>query len=109
MITNKPMGNAFTKNLQYLGVPIDNVPETNLGGSIDMGNVSNVCPAIHPSISIRSGIVGHSQEFEEASGCESGDKALIQAAKAMAMTAIDIILDDDVYKQIKHDFISNTD
>jgi hypothetical protein len=69
-----------------------------------MGNVSGVCPAIHPTISIGQGMVGHSPEFEKASGSPAGDKAMIQAAKAMAMTAVDIILDDALYKDIKREF-----
>ena len=39
-----------------------------------------------------------------AAGSPSGDKAMIQAAKAMAMTAVDIILDDALYKEIKKEF-----
>lgn len=104
MISNMPMSRAFTRNLEQLKVPIDNVPENTLGGSIDMGNVSGVCPSIHPTISIGAGMVGHSPEFEKAACSPLGDKAMIQAAKAMAMTAVDIILDDALYKDIKKEF-----
>ncbi|MCG2622514.1 M20 family metallopeptidase [Arthrobacter sp. I2-34] len=62
--------------------------------STDMGNISLVLPAIHPYIGIDSlPAVNHQKEF--AAHCVSGaaDRAVLDAAKAMAFTCIDAASD----------------
>ena len=62
--------------------------------STDMGNVSYAMPSIHPLMALESGQANiHEQEFEKAAGGASADKAVLDGAKGMAMTAIDIALD----------------
>lgn len=58
-----------------------------------MGNVSQVVPAIHPSMAITNNpeMAGHTAEFAAASNSESGIRAMLGAAKAMAMTASDLL------------------
>ncbi len=56
-------------------------------GSTDMGNVSLVVPSIHPAIAIDSGgAVNHQPEFAAACVGPSADRALGDAAVAMART-----------------------
>jgi hypothetical protein len=72
-----------------------------------MGDVSQVVPAIHPYIKIcGEEIAGHSRPFTEASKSEAGQRALILAAKAIAMTAIDVWTDDALAKRIAKEFAS---
>ncbi|MET3206723.1 UNVERIFIED_ORG: metal-dependent amidase/aminoacylase/carboxypeptidase family protein [Arthrobacter sp. UYEF13] len=59
--------------------------------STDMGNVSQVLPAIHPYIGIGSRpAVNHQKEFAAAAVTAAADRAIIDAAKAMAHTCIDL-------------------
>ncbi|WP_330278311.1 M20 family metallopeptidase [Lentzea sp. NBC_00516] len=58
-------------------------------GSTDMGNVTRVLPAIHPTIAIDCGdAVNHQLEFATACASASADRALLDGALAMAWTTI---------------------
>src|SRR5439155_382797 len=91
---NGVLAKLFEENLQRIGIdPVEGVPWEN-AGSTDMGNVSHVVPALHPTIGIASSEVpGHSQAFLEASGSPRGYQAMIAAAKALAMTGADLLSD----------------
>lgn len=59
--------------------------------STDMGNVSQRVPSIHPYIGIDSlPAVNHQKEFAAHCITAAADKAVMDAAKAMAFTGIDI-------------------
>ena len=104
-VMSKVMGEAFVRNLETLGEPIVPLPKGSGAGSSDIGNVSHVVPAIHPYISICDNtIAGHSQEFTEASASEKGHAAMLTAAKALAMTAIDLFTDSELMKQVREEF-----
>jgi metal-dependent amidase/aminoacylase/carboxypeptidase family protein len=61
-------------------------------GSTDMGDVSHLVPSIHPYVAIApENIAGHTLEFKEYCISESGKAGMLDAAKAMAMTAIDLL------------------
>lgn len=64
-------------------------------GSTDMGNVTQVLPAIHPTIAIDCGdAVTHQPEFATAAATPSADKAVLDGALAMAWTAAAAATDD---------------
>lgn len=106
-VMNKAMGESFLKNLEILGEPIKPLPEGSGAGSSDIGNVSQVVPAIHPYISIcDSSIAGHSKEFTVAAASERGHSAMLTAAKALAMTAVDLFIDPDLIRRVKDEFAS---
>jgi amidohydrolase len=103
---NKAMGEAWTKNLGIIGEPMTELPEGS-GGSSDIGNVSQVVPAIHPYISIcDKSVAGHSREFAQASISERGNEAMLSAAKALAMTAIDLFTNPEFMERVKAEFRS---
>ncbi|MHB8621500.1 MAG: hypothetical protein ACYDAG_18390, partial [Chloroflexota bacterium] len=60
-------------------------------GSTDMGNVSWRVPSIQPTLKIADGIPIHTREFRDAANSERGYAGMIDAAKAMAFTAIDLM------------------
>ncbi|WP_116045926.1 M20 family metallopeptidase [Amycolatopsis palatopharyngis] len=65
--------------------------------STDMGNVSRVLPAIHPYIGIDSlPAVNHQQEFAAHCISPAADNAVLDAAAAMAFTAVDLALDTGI-------------
>lgn len=60
-------------------------------GSTDMGNVSYVVPSIHPMIAVAPPHISiHSPDFADHARGPNGDKAVIDGAKAMAMTVVDL-------------------
>jgi len=102
---NGVLAKLFEENLRRLGVdPVEGIPWEN-AGSTDMGNVSHVVPALHPTIAIASAEVpGHSQAFLEASGAPRGYQAMIDAAKALAMTGADLLSDPELVEQARREF-----
>ncbi|WNV90677.1 M20 family metallopeptidase [Umezawaea sp. Da 62-37] len=65
-------------------------------GSTDMGNVTRVLPAIHPTIAIDCGdAVNHQIEFATACASASADRAVLEGALAMAWTTITAATDPD--------------
>lgn len=107
MRTNRPLAEAFAANMRTLGrnpQPTD----TGIGfGSTDMGNVSAVTPAIHAFVSIVPRTISeHSTGFAAAAASEAGHRGLIDAAKAMAMTGVDLLGDKQLLAQVKADLQS---
>lgn len=102
---NAVLATLFERNLERLGIDaVEGVPWEN-AGSTDMGNVSHVVPAIHPTLAIAAGDVpGHSQAFLEASGSPRGYQAMVEAAKALAMTGADLLADGSLVEKAKLDF-----
>ncbi len=99
---NYPLSEAFRKNLLSLGIRLKKEDEYKELGSSDVGNVSQITPTLHPNLDIcHKQIPHHTLEFMEMAGSGSGMKGMIVAAKAMAMTAADIILDKELLKRIK--------
>jgi amidohydrolase len=93
MIDNQAMTRSYVDNAKRLGRDV--VDPTTVGravvGSTDMGNVSYLVPSIHPMIKVaEAGIPIHTKEFELWARSESGDQAVLDGAKAMAMTVIDL-------------------
>lgn len=105
IIPNKAMAKTFSENWQAIGVEVQEVRPNERMGSTDMGNVSQVMPSLHPYIAIApAGTAGHTIEFREAAKSEEGHEGLINAAKAMAMTTIDLLSDPKLMQQVKHEF-----
>jgi hypothetical protein len=74
-------------------------------GSTDMGNVSYLVPSIHPMIQVAPrGVPIHSPEFTGYAGGEEGDRAVIDGAKALAMTVVDLWTDAAVLAAAQEEF-----
>ncbi|MBC7326119.1 MAG: M20 family metallopeptidase, partial [Moorella sp. (in: Bacteria)] len=93
MLTNRALAAAWRDNLRELGIIDPGSPGCSRG-SLDMGNVSRVVPAIHPYLSLNAGkVVPHSRQFAEIVRGEQGRRLAILAAKALSWTAADVMLD----------------
>ncbi len=104
MKNNETLAELFKQNLESLGRHVEAFnPEFGLG-STDMGNVSQVVPSIHPTIAIASPeVLGHTPEFAAVAASEAGHEGLIDAAKALAMTVVDI-LQPGMLDEIRQEF-----
>jgi len=105
MRNNLVLAELFARNLESLGRKVEPLESYFGFGSTDMGNVSQVVPAIHPSVAIvPPNILLHSAEFTVAAASESGHKGIIDAAKALALTVADLLGDPQVLKEAKDEF-----
>lgn len=102
---NRTLAEAFARHLEALGWSQDTPPERPRMGSTDMGDVSQVMPAIHPYVSIGpKDLPGHTVEFREAALSERGLAAMLAAAKAMALTAYDVLTQPDLLVEARREF-----
>jgi len=102
---NLTLARLFRQNMQSLGRKMQ-LSDPNKGvGSTDMGNVSQVVPSIHPTVAIAPvEVVVHSPEFASAAASEAGIRGLIDGAKALAMTVVDLVADPEIVIRVKHEF-----
>jgi len=105
--TNVPLAHCYRRNAETLGrrfFPLEKLPPGVLG-TTDMGNVSHRVPSIHPMIAaapIHCAI--HNPEFAEHAGSPTGDAAALDGAKALAMTALDFLLDAELRVRAREAF-----
>jgi amidohydrolase len=101
---NMTMARLFKQNMDSLG---RKMPLAGAGrvGSTDMGNVSQLVPAIHPTVAIvPEGITLHSPDFAEAAASAAGIKGMLDAAGAMAMTVADLVASPETAERVKKEF-----
>jgi amidohydrolase len=105
MRNNLTLARLFRQNMRSLGrrMPLYD-PERSFG-STDMGNVSQVVPGIHPGVAIASPqVANHSPEFALAAASEAGIRGMLDAAKALAMTVVDLAASPETVARIKQEF-----
>lgn len=90
--SNQIIADLYTANSRELGRPVKRFVdlEDKSTGSTDMGNVSQVVPAIHPGMHIDSEHSNHHPGFAAATITPTGEKAMRDGAMAMAWTIIDM-------------------
>ncbi len=107
MNDNPTLIDRYLANLEALGRTLSPDPGARVVGSTDMGNVSYAVPSIHPMIKVAPDDVPiHTPAFAEHARGPSGDVAVIDGAKALAMTAVDCWLDDAVLPAVRAEFQS---
>jgi amidohydrolase len=105
MRTNSPLAEAYRSNLVAVGREVTDDESRRAMGSTDMGNVSALLPAIHPTIAIAPREVSvHSPEFARWAASEDGHRGLLDAAKALAMTAVDVLTVAELRAQMQEAF-----
>ena len=104
---NRVLSRAYRRNGEVLGrrfVEPELIPRS-VAGSTDMGDVSHVLPTIHPVIGMAPvGVAGHTPEFADHAVTEAADRAVVDGAKALAMTAIDVWLRPDLLAEARTEF-----
>jgi amidohydrolase len=89
-LPNPVLSDLWEANMAVFGLTLDE-PDERMGSS-DIGNVSQVVPAIHPYIAIGpQDLGGHTAEFCAAAASPAGHEGMIVAAKLLAMTAVDLL------------------
>jgi len=105
MRNNLRLARLFKQNMESLGRKVRLFPPSDGSGSTDMGNVSQLVPGIHPRVAIADkGTPGHSPQFAVASASEAGLKGMLDSARAMAMTVVDLLASPEEVVKIKEEF-----
>jgi len=91
LINDPQLMDLFCQNMALLGETVTVLAPEEAGGSTDVGNVSHVTPTIHPDIGIGSKLMAHTPDFAAAAASDYAQERLLVGAKAMAMTAIDLL------------------
>jgi amidohydrolase len=105
MRTNGALADAYRANVEALGRKVVEQESHRSMGSTDMGNVSTLVPAIHPSIAIApQDVPVHTVAFREIAASEEGHRGLVDSAKALAMTGIDVLVDAELRKRMREEF-----
>lgn len=97
MINSQAMLEFYARNAAATGRTVSE-PGSSFAvvGSTDMGNVSHAVPSIHPMIKVAPDNVAiHTPEFAHYAKSQSGDQAVLDGAKVMAMTVADLWLEPD--------------
>ena len=93
---------VYRKCLESLGEEINDTGRPL--GSSDVGNVSQVIPVIQPMIRISEvPVAGHSVEKREACRAETGLQSIALGAKALALTALELIEDPALLRKIREE------
>jgi len=105
MHSNMTLARLYADNMKAVGREV-RMPGAGPGfGSTDMGNVSQVVPAIHAMVAIApKGISIHSPDFARAAVSEAGFHGMVDAAKAVAMVIIDLLASPDILRRVKEEF-----
>lgn len=106
MINNRAMARHYAALSETLGVKTPEASPETPTGSTDMGDVSHAMPAIHPIFAVARRGEGscHEDAFVKHTDSEFGYAAMIRVAKAMAMTAYDLLADPALLKAAKAEF-----
>ncbi len=107
MRNNTVLGERFIANMAAYG--ITDMGDDPNAGSTDMGNVSWVCPTIHPDLAIApEGTPGHSILFRDAAATPVADETTLLAATLVAQTAYDLYADPALVEAAWQEFHKGT-
>ncbi len=105
MITNETLSSLFNDIIYDVAkIKMNEPPKSN--GSIDAGQVSQVCPTIHPYFDITNdtSIAGHTRELANATLTDYAKEQMKNTIAALVLTAAKVIENDDLYQKIKFEF-----
>jgi metal-dependent amidase/aminoacylase/carboxypeptidase family protein len=92
LVENDPLIDRYVANARRLGrEPEPPDRRSQVVGSTDMGNVSHLVPSIHPMIKVAPAEVSiHTPVFADYAASPDGDQAVLDGAKALALTVADL-------------------
>jgi amidohydrolase len=105
LVPNEVLGETMARRMRELGLAVVPAPDYGKMGSTDMGDVSQLVPSIHAFIAMAPpGTPGHSVELRAVAASEAGDRAALDAAKCLAMTAADLLADPTLVDRAKAEY-----
>jgi amidohydrolase len=105
MITNHTLATALKRNIDAVGLALPDAKPQEGNGSTDWGNVSYVVPSVETSYPIIDHMcTWHSPDVVAASDSELGYANTLLVGRALAMTGVDLVLDDALLTSIRSEF-----
>lgn len=105
---NTALADRFVRNLHGRREFPPPPPPGSGGGSTDMGNVSQVIPAIHPNIATAPPeIGGHSPAFTATTLLPQATQGVVDAVFGLATTALDVLGDAELRAAVAADFAAS--
>ncbi len=103
MKNNMTLAARFGAHLTSLGRTAATADPSMGAGSTDMGDVSHVVPSIHPYLGIveKGASMCHEHRFVAAAKSERGTKTALDAAKALARTAAELLADGALRARVR--------
>ncbi|CAB4611060.1 unannotated protein [freshwater metagenome] len=104
--SNSAMEDLYVANAKSVGRTVGPVSDAaNVVGSTDMVNISHLVPSIHPMLAIAPPGIGiHTPRFAEFAVGAEGDRGVIDGAKIMAMTIVDLWSSDQALGRVREEF-----
>ena len=105
LVTNQTLSKVFNEKIYEVAGIVMNEPAKNTG-SLDAGQVSQVCPTIHPYFDITNdkSIAGHTVEMAESTLTDYAKEQMKNTIAALVLTAAEVIQNPKLYEEIKHEF-----
>jgi metal-dependent amidase/aminoacylase/carboxypeptidase family protein len=105
MVANPTIADVMVLNMKVVGrTAIEPAPNERMG-STDMGDISQILPAVHAYFAIvPDSIANHTVEFAAAAAAPPGDAAVLDGAATLAMIAADLLADPSLLERAKADF-----
>jgi amidohydrolase len=87
VLPNHVLAELAAAAFAQVGRDVDPAAVSGNAGSTDMGNISQVVPALHPYLQVVPGLAIHTREFGTAARGEAGDRAVLDGAAMLGMMA----------------------
>ena len=104
LLPNLALAGVYRRQLERLGLEESGPGPGDAIGSSDITHVSRVVPTIHPNFPIGDGLEIHSREFAAAVASEAGERGLLEAARALALTVHELARDAALRARVAAEF-----
>jgi len=101
MHPNLSLARCYGRQLDRLALPETAHGPGQAIGSSDITHVSRVLPTIHPNFPIGERLQLHTRAFAEATTSAQGEAGLLEAARALALTAAELALDPALRAEVQ--------
>lgn len=109
LLTNEALSEQFNANLIEAGIRPGEIEIGKDHGSLDLGNVSVRCPAIHPYVKVvQDRFLLHTEAFRDAAIADYALDGMLFGAKMLAATAYDVCADPALLARIRAEFEQQT-
>jgi amidohydrolase len=101
---NRALAASYGRALAALGLPeTPHAPDQAIGSS-DVTHVSRAVPTIHPNFPIGRDLQLHTRAFADAAASAAGEAGLAEAARALALTVLELARDPALRAQVAAEF-----
>jgi Xaa-Arg dipeptidase len=101
LVQNGSLADAYAEQFEVL---CGEMQPPRMGGSTDMGNVSQVLPGLHPHFRIPSEGGNHTRPFTDAAATAEAHEAMLRAAKALCLASLRVYSDADFRSEVRRGF-----